>query len=121
MKSNYSNFFECVNVVLKEIRLEKINLNKLGSLITVVSSGEYFPYYNKELSKFTKYNLYEIGIPLFYLIFSTKKNLYNQRRQSFKKYNTISEEYHRSTHTEYYSSLNLAKSNFYDSPITNRE
>jgi hypothetical protein len=121
MKSNFSNFFECINVVLKEIRLEKINLSKLGSLITVVSSGEYFPYYNKELSKFTKYNLYEIGIPLFYIIFSTKKNLFNQSKQSIKKYNTISEEYNRSPPTEHYSSLNIGKSNFYDSPISNRE
>ena len=114
MKSNYSNFFECINMVLRDIRLEKINLNKVGTLITVISSGDYFPYYNKDLSRFTKDNLYEIAVPLFYIILSSRKHI-SISKKSFKKNNTFAEEFPKNNHSHYLSSQNLISKNLFDS------
>lgn len=71
-KSNTSNLFESVNVLLNELKYEKRKLFKLGNIINLISSGEYFPYYNYRLSKITKENLLEQGIPFFITFLSNK-------------------------------------------------
>jgi hypothetical protein len=71
-KSITSNMFESVNVLLNELKYEKRKLFKLGNIINLISSGEYFPYYNYRLSKITKENLLEQGIPFFITLLSNK-------------------------------------------------
>lgn len=70
--SNYSNLFEAINILLNDIKNEKEKFFKIGNMITVILSGDYFPYYNHYLAKITKENIYQQGIACS-LIFLTEK------------------------------------------------
>jgi len=67
-----NNFLEAINITMAEIKHEKVNMSRLGHMICVISSSDSFPYYNSELAKFTRDNLYERGIPCSYIMFSNK-------------------------------------------------
>jgi hypothetical protein len=99
--SNTSNLFESINVIINDLNFEKKKMYKLGNLITVISSGEYFPYYNYKLSKLTKEGLFEHGIPCCMVILSkdTKaKEIYS----AYKLYllNENEREFHKSWSNE---------------------
>lgn len=88
-KSITSNLFESVNVIINDIRNEKKNLFKLGNIITIISSGEYFPYYCNRLNKIVKENLYEQGIPLTLVILSSRiksNEIYSKELNNFSNY-----------------------------------
>jgi len=74
-KSTNSNLFEAINIMLNDIKNEKEKIFKLGNMITVISSGDYFPYYNHDLAKITKENIYQQGIACS-IIFMTEKKKY---------------------------------------------
>ena len=78
-----TNILEAINIAISEIRREKVDLNKLGDMIIVISSSDSFPYYNSDLAKFTKENLYERGIPCSCIRFSNKEIL-NQNSPDFE-------------------------------------
>lgn len=71
-KSNNSNLLESINILLNDIKYEKDKIFKLGNMINVIMSGDCFPYYNKQLSKITKENVYQQGIATSLIIMSEK-------------------------------------------------
>ena len=63
--SNYSNWNECINLTLNEIKLQSSVLSEyLGSSIILISSGENFPFYFPSLLSFTKDLVSETGVTL---------------------------------------------------------
>jgi hypothetical protein len=72
-KSTNSNMFEAINILLNDIKNEKEKIFKTGNMITVISSGDYFPYYNHNLAKITKENIYQQGIACSLILMTEKK------------------------------------------------
>ena len=71
-KSTQSNILEAINILLNDIKYDREKMLKLGNMITVISSGDYFPYYSKSLAKITKENIYQQGVACSLIILSEK-------------------------------------------------
>lgn len=81
-----SNLFEATWVPLNEIVSEMNSLKKSGSLINIILSGEYFPYYNSKLQEKVRQGVYSEFINLIYTCFTTKNKfeLYMYKNTNLK-------------------------------------
>lgn len=86
-KSNISNILEAINILLNDIKYEKEKIFKLGNMITIISSADYFPYYNHNFAKITKENIYQMGVActLLFMAEKRKTDLYIQNIDLFKE------------------------------------
>jgi hypothetical protein len=91
-KSISSNTLESINLVIEDIKRDKKRHAKLSNMITVILSGEYFPYYNMKLSKITKEHIYEQGVSCCVVILAEKvknNDIYvNSQHHDIRRYDS---------------------------------